>query len=298
MRRLLLVANPAASGFTATQHRFATETLSGSFALTAVWPNDAAEAEETAREGASHFDVVVAMGGDGVVHRVANGIVGSTAALAVIPVGTTNVFARIIGMPRKAGAAAEAIATARAGLLPTLRVDSAGGRTAIFAAGVGFDAAVIRQSDKRPLGKVGTGTLHYVRSGVRVAFTEYRRPESRLEITVDGEAMQGVSALVQIHDTLSYVGRRALSLSPQGGPAVLALSRAGPLRLLRALVRSALGARVERIRGARLWSPFQTLSITAEPAIPCEIDGEYFGEVAEFRATVRPDSIRVMIPQA
>jgi diacylglycerol kinase family enzyme len=54
--------------------------------------------EEMARR-ASWADVVVAVGGDGTVNEVVNGIIGKGAALGIIPIGSGNGFARSLGIP-------------------------------------------------------------------------------------------------------------------------------------------------------------------------------------------------------
>lgn len=57
-----------------------------------------AEGIGIARESARHFDVVVAVGGDGTANEVANGVIGSQASMGVIPTGSGNDFAQMLGM--------------------------------------------------------------------------------------------------------------------------------------------------------------------------------------------------------
>ena len=111
MRRLLLLANPSASGFTGALYRTVVETLSASFSLDTEWPNGPDDTLRLAASAAENgYEIVAAMGGDGVVHHVANGVAGTAAALAIIPAGTTNVTARIFGLPHRPKRAAAAIA--------------------------------------------------------------------------------------------------------------------------------------------------------------------------------------------
>jgi diacylglycerol kinase family enzyme len=304
MRRLLLVANPAASGFTAMLHRAVVAALRSRFEVTPIWPNGPEEAEmEAAAAAADGIEVIAAMGGDGIVHRVANGVVGTGASLAVIPAGTSNVFARLTGHPRRGVAAAVAVAESRAvRSLTTVRIAavSAAGRidrTALFAAGVGYDADVIHDSERRPLRKVGAGTIHYTRSALRVALTDYRRRSPNLTITVDGITGRAVTVIAQVHDHFTFVGRRPLSFSPWGGPAAIAIRRATPLRLARVAAASARGRDPSAVSGVRVWRPFEHLAVTADGVVGFEADGEYLGEIASLEMTVAPDSLRLIDPR-
>ena len=107
MRRLLLIANPSASGFTGAALREVEATLGIAYEVTTAWPNSPGESRQAAADAANDgYSVVAAMGGDGVVHHVANGLAFSRTALGVIPTGTTNVVARILRIPMNAGKAA------------------------------------------------------------------------------------------------------------------------------------------------------------------------------------------------
>jgi len=59
------------------------------------------------------FDIVIAIGGDGTVNEVAAGLIGSTASLAIFPIGSGNDFNRIIGIPKKMDLAIDAIISGR-----------------------------------------------------------------------------------------------------------------------------------------------------------------------------------------
>jgi len=304
MRRLLLVANPAASGFTAMLHRSVVASLRPRFQVTPIWPDGPEEAEAAASAAAAEgIDVVAAMGGDGIVHRVANGLVGTATALAVIPAGTSNVFARLTGHPRRGGAAAVALAASRrVRLLPTARLVAGGEtgrieRVAVFAAGIGYDADVIHDSEERPLRKVGAGTIHYARSAVRVALAGYRRRAPDLAVSVDGVSGQAVTVIAQVHDHFTYLGRRALSISPGGGPAVVTIRRATPLRLMRVVSAAARSRDPGTVSGVRVWHPFERVIATADTTVGFEADGEYLGRISSLTLTMEPDSLRLLDPR-
>src|SRR5439155_728028 len=133
---------------------------------TMLLSRNGADPERLAREAASDgATVVAALGGDGHVGNVANGLIASPAALAVIPAGTGNDFARVIGLDRK-----DPVAAARLLLSDTpatKRIDvvrvrhSEGERYYVNVAGTGFDSAVNEHANQVTVLK---GTLKYIYS--------------------------------------------------------------------------------------------------------------------------------------
>ena len=288
MRRLLLVANPAASGFTASLHRDVVEILEAGFHVTAIWPNGPAQARtESAAAANDGFGVVVAMGGDGVVHEVANAIVGTNAALGVIPAGTTNVFGRIAGFARKPLQAAEGIAAATGTkAMPALAIkESRGGASArehvaTFAAGVGFDAEVIKESERRPLGKVGFGALHYARSTTKVA-RAFRDRVPTLRVSDGTRSADAVAVQLQVHDHFTYLGRIPLSLASGPRPVAAVISRVTTPRLFNLLARSAIRRGMARMPGVEIWEGFEKIKIISDPPSWVEADGELLAKATE-----------------
>lgn len=301
MRRLMLVANPLASGFTQSLHGDVVRILEQGYRVYAPWPESPdrarAEALEAARIG---YDVVVAMGGDGTAHAVANGLRGSTTALGVVPAGTTNVLARIAGFGNRPRRAAESIVAAdgRIRSLPSVRLDLDGPsgsetRVATFAAGVGYDAEAIEESERRPLRKVGFGTVHYARSALRVA-TRFRDRLATLRVETPSERADAVGVLLQVHDELTFVGRRAMRLGPPPGPVALTVEQIRPLRVVRIAARALTGRRLDRVAGVHLWRGFGKLTVIAEPPALAEADGEIIGPVSALTATPQREGLLVV----
>src|SRR6476646_5955128 len=119
---------------------------------------DELQIEETANRGhaaalacramRSNVDVVVALGGDGTVNEIVNGLLtdgvhDGVPALGIVPAGSTNVFARALGLPNDpieaTGVLLEALRAGRRRRVSVGRLDE---RWFVFAAGVGFDAAI------------------------------------------------------------------------------------------------------------------------------------------------------------
>ena len=113
-------------------------------------------AAEAAQSGS--FDAVVAAGGDGTVHDAAEGLVGHPTPLGIIPMGTGNVFARELNLPRSPDGLARTLLDGNARAIPVGKVN---GRPFLFVVGVGFDAEAVRlfeNEGNRTLGRGGTSS--------------------------------------------------------------------------------------------------------------------------------------------
>ncbi len=300
MARLLIIANPAASGFTGAAVRIVKRALSAQYEVDTDWPTSADGSRRAAAgAAAAGYDVVAAMGGDGVAHHVANGLVHTNTALALIPAGTTNVLARIIGQPTKPSKAAAAILNSTARPMTLVHVtDGKRSDHALFALGVGFDADMVRESEKRPHSKGKIGSLHYVRSSISVALRDYRAKPANLIATCDGDTFHAVTVMVQIHDTYTYFGPLALSLTRDmsDGPVAMATS---DLRVRRAVAiagTAALRRDLAKRNGVRLWSGFKKLIVEADPGASLQADGDFLGVGEYFEITPAPDALRMMLP--
>ena len=96
------------------------------------------------------LDAVVAFGGDGTLNEVATGLAGSAVALGVLPGGSTNVFARSLGMANDPLLAVTQLAAGLdGGLIAPIGMGEANGRYFTFHAGIGDDAEVVRKLEMR-----------------------------------------------------------------------------------------------------------------------------------------------------
>ncbi len=304
MRRLLLLANPVASAFTGALHRHVVADLREGFDVTAAWPSGAESAREMARDAAEEgFDVVVAMGGDGVVHHVANGIAGTEAALGIIPAGTTNVVARVLGLPGDPRKVSGLLPRLPAQITPLAHLatsSATGARSeyAVFAAGIGYDAEMVQIAEQRPTSKYYFGSIHYARSAARALLTDYRSRPANLHVNCDGEQVHAVSVMVQVHDPYTYFGKMPLRLSPRPGPGltVLAIETLRLRRALRILARSTTRRPLDPIPGVRVWHNPDKLVIEADPITRFQADGELLGVTDWLEVTPVPAGLRVLAP--
>ena len=104
-------------------------------------------AQDAARRG---VDVVIGFGGDGTLNEVATGVAGTDTALAILPGGSTNVFARTLGMPNDPVPAVQLLANGiAAGDIRPIGLGHVNGRYFCFHTGIGYDAAVVREVERR-----------------------------------------------------------------------------------------------------------------------------------------------------
>ena len=304
MPTALLMANPSASQFTGGVYRQVVSILKKRFDLTTSWPVSALETgRETRALAENGIDVVFAMGGDGVAHHVANGLVGTDTALGLIPAGTTNVLARILGVPRKPRAAAAAAADYQA--IPTRMVrvvaDTDFGeitRYATFSLGVGFDADVVEIAESRPFAKSRFGSVHYASTAMTRLLTSWRSEIPTLRVECDEDRFDAVVALTQVHDPYTYFGAIPLHLTPDppDGVATLAANNLGVRRATEIFSRAVLGRKHRDATGIKLWTDYGNLIIDAEPKTPFQADGELLGMANRLDISPLEGAMKVLRP--
>lgn len=107
------------------------------------------------RAVAAGAGLVFAAGGDGTVRACAQALAGTGVPLAIVPLGTANLTARALGVPRGAGRAIDAGFGGRDRVIDLARVDGAGGSVFAAMAGIGLDAAVVAAAPERLKRRIG-----------------------------------------------------------------------------------------------------------------------------------------------
>jgi len=174
-------------------------------------------AQDAATRG---LDVVVALGGDGTLNEVVTGLAGSATAVAVLPGGSTNVFARTIGLPNDPVAAARLLADAlTASSIRRVGLGSVNGRYFTFHTGVGFDAAVVAAVEKRASVKRWFGHPLFVWAGMSTWAVGYDRRHPHFTVTIDGgePVADGMFTIVMNTNPYTFLGERPLDLVPGTG---------------------------------------------------------------------------------
>jgi len=160
---------------------------------------DRLHAFELAKERKEHPDrIIVAVGGDGTVNEVSNGLIGGNAMMSVIPIGSGNDFVKMFNIPTDIEKAIDKIknGTVRNSDAGSIQIGSYDGsnltRYFINGIGIGFDAAVAHQTTKF---KHLRGISLYAFS-VAVILFKYKTPE--LLLSMNGSSMNGQHFLIAI----------------------------------------------------------------------------------------------------
>ncbi|KQS73810.1 diacylglycerol kinase family protein [Modestobacter sp. Leaf380] len=308
--RALLVANPAATTTTAKVRDVLVRALSTDLRLEVVETTHRGHARELgAQATADGYDVVVTLGGDGTVNETVDGMLADgpgprVPTLAVVPGGSTNVFARALGRSRDpVEAIAEILDSLRAGRTRRIslgtasaqQTDAAGTvrwtppRWFVFAAGLGFDADVIRRvEEQRSRGHRSTGSL-YVRAGTRsfLLGADRRRPPMTLHVPGEQPTTGLFLCLVSNVSPWTYLGDTPLNPSPRASfdtrLDVFAMGRLGPLRMLHHLRQTMAREPDPRGRGVHRWHDLPDLALTCERPQGWQLDGDHLGVATGLR---------------
>ena len=180
--KVRLVYNPSAGMKTAREQlaRAVDELREGEWSVDVVETTRLGEAEHLARQAAGlALDAVVAVGGDGTMNEVANGVVGTTTALGVLPLGTANVWAKEMGLPLGDLSAGARLLT-QAQVCPVdvgqIQGPSVAPRIFVLWCGIGLDAAITRYIEPQREMKRRLGALLFWLVGIREAWGFRGRP--------------------------------------------------------------------------------------------------------------------------
>jgi len=235
---------------------------------------------------------VVAAGGDGTVSAVAAGLVGSSACLGVLPMGTLNHFAKDLGVPIDEDAAIRAIALGR-----TRRVDAGevNGRLFINNSSLGLYPDIVRERNKRQ-GRLGHGKWRALIDASINAARRYPLLDVRIEL--DGATLTRSTPFV-------FVGNNAYTMEGfeigkrdalDGGQLSLYLTqRMGRFGLLQ-LAFMALFQRLQQARDFDAVAAREFTVHTRHRHLRVSTDGEVMMMRTPLHYRTRPGALTVMVP--
>jgi diacylglycerol kinase family enzyme len=314
--RALLVVNPKATTTSERARDVLVRALRSEVNLTVEVTRRRGHAADLARDAVARgLDVVVTLGGDGTVNEVVNGLLtpagaknapgrpvssASLPALAVVPGGSTNVFARALGLPKDAVEGTGAILEAmHAGRWRSVGLGRADGRYFTFCAGLGIDAEVIRKVERARLrGKVSTPAL-YVRSTVSQFFLETDRRTPSITLERPGEKTEADLSTVIVQNTVpwTFLGNRPVNACPEAS-----FDTGLDLMAMRALHVPATARVVAQILSRRpnphgrqmlRLHDLTEFGLRSSRPLAFQLDGEYLGERTKVAFSAVPDALRV-----
>lgn len=289
-----VVANPRAGKRAAVDRATtaARELLDAGHRCDVVCTEAEGAACELAREMAqAGCEVVAAAGGDGTINEVVQGLVGTGAALAVIPAGLANVWALDLGLKGPHGSLSQLL---REGLVFDTDLGAANGRQFLMMAGIGFDAEVVNSVISEH--KQRWAQLAYVAAAVR-GLGRWQRVEAR--VAIDGCPRLTMDLFgVVVTNVNKYGG--VLDLAPaskldDGLFDAIVFRDAGPARR----VRSALLAdhRVRGLDGCASTFVCEQLEIETTRPLLVHVDAEMAG-VTPCQITISRRALPVLLPRA
>jgi diacylglycerol kinase (ATP) len=291
---IVLISNPTAKRASDKKIAQASRYLiSKGYKVEVLFTEKKGNAESLAREAIKGLpSLIIAAGGDGTFNEVINGIAGSEIPMAILPLGTTNVLAKEIGIPENVKGAMEIAVTGTTkiislGKILITRPSSLVPRYFVLMAGIGFDGEAvfgINETFKKISGKGA-----YIFSGLKVlpVFNPHE-----LTFDIDGKTYSGYSAIIS--KTAKYGGD--FKITPDArltDPTLYICLFKGKKRLdvLRYVFGIATGSHlrfkdIEYLKANR---------IQIDGNAHIQIDGDYFG-MTPAKIEVAPNTLRLIYP--
>jgi diacylglycerol kinase family enzyme len=303
--KVLLLVNSSASSVTARTRVVIQKALSADHEVTLAETSRRGHATRLAQHAAgSGTEVVVVLGGDGTLNEAANGLARSACALAALPGGSTNVFARTIGLPNDpieaTGSLLEALAHDS---IERVGLGVVNGRYFLFHVGMGFDAAVVAQVERRGGLKRYAGHPLFVYAGFDTWIRHYDRTRPRFSVCfADGTVVDdGYLSICLNTNPYTYLGNRPLNLAPEAtlerGLAMVTLRTLDFAKTM-GIIGSAL-ASGKHLRASR-WTDHRTdltqVTVTGYGPFPYQVDGDHLGDTERLELRHEAEVLDLVMP--
>jgi diacylglycerol kinase family enzyme len=282
-------------------------------------------AKQAREEG---VDFVIALGGDGTVNEVVNGVLSDTdpaspidlAALptiVVIPGGSANVVARGLGIPADpAEATSAALKAIREGSSrslsighitwwdqfvapPTIAVENQ--RWVVFSSGLGLDAEVIEAMEtERAAGRRAT-PARYAQLTLRQWLGGTNRRHAGLVVSVPGRPpMDAFVTIICLTSPWTYVGPIAIDPVPEAsydtGLDLVAIQDLSLGPVSRMAARMVTGTGLEGLKGVKTAHDQPEVHVHARRLTALHVDGDLVGHIRGARISSVPNAIRIAVP--
>ena len=258
-------------------------------------------AADAARRG---FDVVIGFGGDGTLNEVATGIAGTDAALGVLPGGSTNVFARTLGLPNDPIAAVDLLANGiAAGDIRPIGLGRVNGRFFCFHTGIGFDAAVVRQVERHASMKRWFGHPLFISAALTTWASGYDRHQPHFSLAAGTDAPPRRRLLLDhpqhqpVHVPRQPPARPLARRHPRSGAGRRHVPHAAGRGDRQGLSGALRGGGVRPSEHLVEWTDLDELVAWHDEPFPYQVDGDYLGETSRLEFAHVQDAVRLVFPR-
>ncbi len=301
--RILLIVNSFASSVTPRNTVLVHEHLAKRHDVQVVETNERGHATRFAQDAASRgLDAVVGFGGDGTLNEIATGLAGSDTALAMLPGGSTNVFVRSLGV---ANDPMVALTQLMAGIdrneIERVSLGQANGRYFTFHAGIGYDAAVVEQVERRSSLKRVVGQPLFAYSALHSWFKSYDRKYPHFTMNIDGRAIpNGFFSVVLNTNPYTFVGKHAIHLSSAASLekklVVVTFRKMTTPLMLKTLYSALRRGGLETSSGIDIATDVENVKIEFPAPFPYQLDGDYLGDTTSIEIKHCPEALRLVRP--
>ncbi len=301
--QILLIVNSFASSVTPRNTVLVHQHLARRHDVQVVETNGRGHATRFAQDAAARgLDAVVAFGGDGTLNEVATGLAGSSTVLAMLPGGSTNVFVRSLGLSNDPMVALAQITTALdKGEISSVSLGKANDRYFCFHAGVGYDAAVVEQVERRASFKRLVGQPLFAYAALRTWFVSYDRKFPHFTLDIDGRHIpNGFFAIILNSNPYTFIGKHPVNLSPaatlEEKLVVVTFRKMSSLLMLGTLYRAMRKEGISTSSGVDIHTDVENVTINFPAPFPFQLDGDYLGETTNLEIRHCPDALRLVRP--
>lgn len=301
--RILFIVNSVASSVTARRRVVIHKAMSADHDVTLAETSRRGHATRLAQSAArDHYDLVVVLGGDGTLNEAANGLAGSNTALGVLPGGSTNVFARILGLPDDSVDAAGVLLDAiEDHSIRRIGLGAVEGRYFLFHCGIGYDAAIVEQVEKRGPWKRWAGHPLFVYAAIDTWIRRIDRKNPPLRIVdARGGDTTGFFTIVMNANPYTFLGNRPFDIVPEltlDDPLAVVTLEQIRLRSLGPVAAAAIGPGDVRSRkDVDIRTDVRSIVVECDPPAPYQVDGDHLGASKRLRFTWTPEHLALVIP--
>lgn len=237
-------------------------------------------------------DVVMAGGGDGTISAAAGALMGGDKALAILPAGTMNLFARGLSIPLDLEAAVAAFA---AGRTRSIDIATANGRPFVHQFSIGMHSELIRRREamsysSRP-GKIRA-------SMVAAVATAVRPPRIRFHLELPSAQIATTASSLLVSNNVFGNGPLPVAARPDGGELGIYIARAHRGgEIVRVLISIATGRWKQDAAIEMHAAPRVVLHVDrATRGFQCAMDGELLPLEAKTEIVIHPHALNVLLP--